>query len=528
MNICHRLRPSILALLAAAPLAPAVAADAVVAGGGCNSAGFFTALDTVQGSGGGTITFSCAAPLTVTFSGYRPVSTAVVIDGADAVTFDGAGSSAFFQVFNGQSLTLRRLVLRRGAFAGGHYALENFGTLTLDRVDVREHASTGSAIVNSGELFATFSRFSDNSFAPAGATLDGAVLRNEGGEATIEDSVFEDNGTEQTLSRGGAVHHSAGTVELRRTTFRRNEGFDGGAIFVDAGASLVVSGSTFDTNAAGYGGAIEARGNVRVSGSRFESNSATGDGGAVWIFTDGFLQVRTSVFEGNSAGTLGGAISTLDSTGEAEVGFTSFVGNTSDQHGGAIYSNGRLLVGNATFTQNQAATGFGGGAIYQTGNSVNALATLDFLTVVANTAGYGAGIANFSSGGTGSSLQISRSIISGNSTGPSDSGNCAGDSMTSIGYNISDDTYCGGVFGGTDAMNATLPFLPLADNGGPTPTLKPGAGSDAIDFVPNANCVDAIDQRGAPRPAGAACDAGAMEADATPAPFDRIFGDGFE
>ena len=528
MNARNPLRTLLLALLGIAPIPHAVAADAVVSGGSCNTAGFYNALDAVQGSGGGTITFSCAAPLTVTFTVYRPISTAVVIDGADAVTFDGANTSPFFQVFNGQSLVLRRLVVRRGAFTGGHYALENFGTLTLDRVGLREHVSTASAIVNSGELLVASSTFSDNGFAPVGSTADGAVLRNEGGDATIEDSLFEDNGTDEILARGGAIHHSAGNVELRRVVFRGNAGFDGGAIFVDAGASLVVSGSTFDTNEAGYGGAIEARGNVRVSGSRFESNSATGDGGAVWIFTDGFLQVRTSVFEDNSAGTLGGAISTLDSTGEAEVGFTSFIGNTSDQHGGAIYSNGRLLVGNATFTQNQAATGFGGGAIYQTGNSVNALATLDFLTVVANTAGYGAGIANFSSGGTGSSLQISRSIISGNSTGPSDSGNCAGDSMTSIGYNISDDTYCGGVFGGTDAMNATLPFLPLADNGGPTPTLKPGAGSDAIDFVPNANCVDAIDQRGAPRPAGAACDAGAMEVDATPAPFDRIFGDGFE
>ena len=100
--------------------------------------------------------------------------------------------------------------------------------------------------------------------------------------------------------------------------------------------------------------------------------------------------------------------------------------------------------------------------------------------------------------------------------------------MTSLGYNLSDDTYCGGVFGGTDALNATLPFLGLADNGGPTPTMAPGAASDAIDFVPDASCVDAVDQRGAPRPEGAGCDAGAFEVGGTPVPFGRIFGDGFE
>jgi hypothetical protein len=49
---------------------------------------------------------------------------------------------------------------------------------------------------------------------------------------------------------------------------------------------------------------------------------------------------------------------------------------------------------------------------------------------------------------------------------------------------------------------------PLANNGGPTLTHMPQAGSPAIDQ--GSGC-PAIDQRGAARPVGPACDIGAVE-----------------
>ena len=60
----------------------------------------------------------------------------------------------------------------------------------------------------------------------------------------------------------------------------------------------------------------------------------------------------------------------------------------------------------------------------------------------------------------------------------------------------------------------------LANNGGQTATLALLDGSPAIDAGDNATCaaasVNGVDQRGAIRPAGAACDLGAYEADAAP------------
>jgi hypothetical protein len=76
--------------------------------------------------------------------------------------------------------------------------------------------------------------------------------------------------------------------------------------------------------------------------------------------------------------------------------------------------------------------------------------------------------------------------------------------------------------------NATLALDPLADNGGPTPTMMPGANSDAIGFGLPEACrsapVDSRDQRGYVRPA-VGCMSGAV--DPNGAADDAIFFDGF-
>ena len=57
-------------------------------------------------------------------------------------------------------------------------------------------------------------------------------------------------------------------------------------------------------------------------------------------------------------------------------------------------------------------------------------------------------------------------------------------------------------------------LLPLADNGGETQTHALAIGSPALDASPeDVNC-PAIDQRGNPRPQGAACDIGSFEGSA--------------
>jgi LPXTG-motif cell wall-anchored protein len=100
---------------------------------------------------------------------------------------------------------------------------------------------------------------------------------------------------------------------------------------------------------------------------------------------------------------------------------------------------------------------------------------------------------------------------------------CSGDpdGMTDSGLNVFSDDSC--VSAGTSLV-ADAQLGPLADNGGPTLTMLPGAASPALDLIAPGGthpgngysvrmCGDEFDQRGSgfPRLYGPACDAGSVE-----------------
>jgi hypothetical protein len=97
-------------------------------------------------------------------------------------------------------------------------------------------------------------------------------------------------------------------------------------------------------------------------------------------------------------------------------------------------------------------------------------------------------------------------------------------SLVSRGDNIASDETCD--LTGPGDMTGDPVLGPLADNGGPTLTMALLPGSPAIDAVPVEHCTDAdgepllVDQRGTPRPQGAACDIGAFELEAIPIEID--------
>lgn len=95
-----------------------------------------------------------------------------------------------------------------------------------------------------------------------------------------------------------------------------------------------------------------------------------------------------------------------------------------------------------------------------------------------------------------------------------------GATITSSGYNYSDDDTCE-FDAATDEQNAADPLLgPLASNGGPTLTHLPQTGSPLINAIPIASCGggDALageavttDQRGVTRPQETGCEIGSVE-----------------
>lgn len=85
-------------------------------------------------------------------------------------------------------------------------------------------------------------------------------------------------------------------------------------------------------------------------------------------------------------------------------------------------------------------------------------------------------------------------------------------------YSFADDLSCNlGGAGNQEGSGLDAQLGPLADNGGPTPTMAPADLSPLVDAIPTAQCAVGwwydvtTDQRGFPRPASTGCDIGAVE-----------------
>lgn len=239
----------------------------------------------------------------------------------------------------------------------------------------------GGVIENKGTISVEESNFYNNS------ANDGGAIWNDGIVTEFEGNTFNNNTASQ-------LHVE--NIENANTTITQYSGL-GGAIYTNK--DLTVDNSEFtENNAATGGGAIYNNynivdSNLTVKNSKFTNNTAKsvietttqttdrngqpvtntrteiqGVGGA--IDTNGNLFVENSQFDGNLAGSSGGAIS---STGRnINIKNSSFNGNIAEDKyigGGAIHSinNGTVNIENSTFTSNEAKAN--GGALYVGGGT---------------------------------------------------------------------------------------------------------------------------------------------------------------
>ena len=243
-------------------------------------------------------------------------------------------------------------------------------------------SASGGAICADGHLTVTDSAFvlnAANDFGGAigAATVDisgssftgnvsplGGALITQGG--SISSTTFSGNGA---LSGGAIYYCSVEDLFISKSRFTNNLATEdgagrgnGAAIFeyADSGVKLLsISASVFDRNVSDQNGTVTVRDAfVEVSNSTFTRNRA-GRGAAVYSWGDG-LSVTRSTFTKNATTSTwgGGAIN----AGRADVRFSTFMGNTAVERGGAmvlLYATG--VMTRNTFTRNSA--GNGGGAI---------------------------------------------------------------------------------------------------------------------------------------------------------------------
>jgi hypothetical protein len=521
--------------------------------GDCNELSLRAAM-----AGGGKITLDCDGPIILTSP--LVVSNGVSLDAASHnVSLSGSNATRLFVVMPGVTLTLRRLALVNGLARGtdgglgqpgesaqGGAVCNSNGVLNAYDCTFEAHRAQGGSGGGGGFPFP----------APGnGGVAAGGAIYNWLGSVNASNCLFLSNRAEGGNagsgqggfglggeSRGGALCNVSGSVHLAWAILSNNVALAGQhRRFGSTVGSAPASGGAFCN--VGDAGMFSSRllGNFAIS-----EYTNTARGGAISHQSQGVLSLTDCAVSENRAlagagffglqsapggPALGGGLDVA--AGEARLTNTVLFNNLAlggdgalyfvdagPGLGGGLYNTSAARLVNCTVAHNVArggpsqrlfpllsGNGEGGGLYNTSGGSM----FLTHVTVAANAAEAGAygnppgqarGGAIASEGG---SVMLRNTILAHSLS----ASNCFGTGILDQGHNISSDASCN--FTAPGSLNKTDPLLgPLADYGGPTPTMALLAGSPALDAADPAFC-PATDQRGIARPFGAGCDIGAFE-----------------
>ena len=400
------------------------------------------------------------------------------VDAVDANPGDGLAEDSLGRT------TLRAAIMEANALAGDDSITLGAGVYTLTiggrnedgaatgDLDIQSNititgAGSDQTTIDGNQLDRVFDIHFSQSFEFGGVEVTGGLAMG-----SAED-LFEDAG-------GGLRIAFAATVTVENCLF-----LDNAAVRIDGSFTH------------GAGGAVESAGDLTILDSRFNGNEAGSSGGAIYVGnTSATTIIRDTAFANNVAPSGGAIFNTRPMTIER----STFVGNTNGAsgfgNGGAINNNldGDLTLVNSTLSGNVSRIG---GGLLNFGT-----ATIRNSTITENTASWGGGVDN---SGT---LNLVNAIVAGNTA--SNSGPDINGTVNSLGHNLIGDTTGASGFVATDLLNVDPRIESLADNGGPTLTHALLWNSPAIDAA-NSATAPATDQRGVARPVGDVADIGAFE-----------------
>lgn len=255
------------------------------------------------------------------------------------------------------------------------------------------------------------------------------------------------------------------------------------------------------------GGAITNVSTLQLIDCQVAFNGAS-DGSAIWSNNQVSL-TDTWVFDNQG----GYAILVTTDNGDLTVRGSTISRNA--DAGIQVTGGASAQLTNSTLSGNGPVEGTG--TLLGGGIMVEATVGLEHVTITDNVGSGGGGI--WASAFLGE-LTLVNTLIAGN-VAANGNNDCQGPVVSQGGNLLLDGTGCTGISDGVNGDQVGLdPLLgPLADNGGPTRTHLPGAGSPALDTAAAADCL-AADQRGIPRPQGPGCDIGAVEVEAAAPPVE--------
>jgi predicted outer membrane repeat protein len=321
--------------------------------GSCTEAAFDAAR-----VGGGTITFNCGGAKTITLTFYKEIDANTTIDGGGLITLS-SNNTYLFRVFFGRTLTLQNITLANsGSNVTG--AVENFGTTTIINSQLTNNHSTnnGGAILNYGTLNLTNTTLSNNK-----ATNNGGGLYNDSGNVNIINSQFLSNVISGTTGTGGAIYVNTGASAIITASLisSNTAASNGGGIYSLATLSLTnvtLSGNRANSN--GGGGIYQDGGTATLNFVSVVSNTAAAFGGGVYKQGLGTMTLRNTLLANNTFncdGVVGSAGHNLSS----DTSCASFI-ETGDQNNillplGALANNGGPTLTHLPLTGNPAIDG---------------------------------------------------------------------------------------------------------------------------------------------------------------------------
>jgi predicted outer membrane repeat protein len=287
----------------------------------------------------------------------------------DGVTLSGGGTGTVITVPDSVtiSLDIEGITITGGmseSDAGGLNCLSDSEVTITDTTFTENTGRSGSAIFGHCELTISGSTFNYNTALYAGTiNTDGLFVIKDsfiefnnasgsGGGISTSTYYGEISNTEirynSSTGSGGGVYVLQGNVDFEGVLFEHNStagSEPGGGVSLAQGSSGTFENCTFKNNEGAGGGGLYAYGlgsdatGFEISNSTFESNTATQGGAINMRGADGAI-LDTLTFKGNTADGVGGAIYFHADSGEAQLTDVSFEDNTGAGSDDSLYHTG--------------------------------------------------------------------------------------------------------------------------------------------------------------------------------------------